>query len=97
MELQQIRYFLAIHEHGSFSPRRTGLRCFAAGTDSGDQKIETEIGAPLLYREGKRLVLTELGRMVKPHLEQVLVGTQTAREIARTSRCCARLRYGSAS
>ena len=83
MELQQIRYFLAIHEHGSFSRAAQACDVSQPALTAAIKKIETEIGAPLLYREGKRLVLTELGRMVKPHLEQVLVGTQTARAIAR--------------
>lgn len=83
MELQQIRYFLAIHEHGGFS--RAALACDVSqpALTAAIKKLETEVGAPVFYREGKRLLLTELGRMVKPHLEQVLKGTQTAREIAR--------------
>lgn len=83
MELQQIRYFLAIHEHGGFS--RAALACDVSqpALTAAIKKLETEVGAPVFYREGKRLLLTELGRMVKPHLEQVFKGTQTAREIAR--------------
>ena len=83
MELQQIRYFLAIHEHGGFSRAAQACDVSQPALTAAIKKIETEIGAPLFHREGKRLVLTELGRMVKPHLEQVLTGTQTAREIAR--------------
>lgn len=83
MELQQIRYFLAIHEHGSFSRAAQACDVSQPALTAAIKKIEAEIGAPLLYREGKRLVLTELGRLVKPHLEQVLAGTQNAREIAR--------------
>ena len=83
MELQQIRYFLAIHEHGGFSRAAQACDVSQPALTAAIKKIETEIGAPLFHREGKRLVLTELGRMVRPHLEQVLKGTQTAREIAR--------------
>jgi len=83
MELQQIRYFLAIHQHGGFSRAAQDCDVSQPALTAAIKKLETEVGAPLFYREGKRLVLTELGRMVKPHLEQVLSGTQTAREIAR--------------
>lgn len=83
MELQQIRYFLGIHEHGGFSRAAQACDVSQPALTAAIKKLETEIGAPLFHREGKRLVLTELGRMVKPHLEQVLAGTQTAREIAR--------------
>ena len=83
MELQQIRYFLAIHEHGSFSRAAQMCEVSQPALTAAIKKLEAEIGSPLFHREGKRLVLTELGAMVKPHLERVLAGTQTAREIAR--------------
>ena len=83
MELQQIRYFLAIHEHGGFSRAAQDCDVSQPALTAAIKKLEAEIGAALFHREGKRLVLTELGRMVKPHLEQVLAGTHTAREIAR--------------
>lgn len=83
MELQQIRYFLAIHEHGGFSRAAEACDVSQPALTAAIKKLENEIGAPVFYREGRRLLLTELGRMVKPHLEQVLSGTQTAREIAR--------------
>lgn len=83
MELQQIRYFLAIQEHGSFSRAAQACDVSQPAMTAAIKKLETEIGAPLLHREGKRLVLTELGRMVRPHLEQVLSGTRNARDIAR--------------
>lgn len=83
MELQQIRYFLAIQEHGGFSRAAQACDASQPALTAAIKKLEAEIGAPVFHREGRRLVLTELGRMVKPHLEQVLAGTQTAREIAR--------------
>jgi len=83
MELQQVRYFLSVHEHGGFSRAAQACDVSQPAMTAAVKKLETEIGAALFHREGKRLVLTELGRMVKPHLEQVFGGTQTAREIAR--------------
>ena len=83
MQLQQISYFLAIDEHGGFSRAAQACDVSQPALTAAIKKLETEIGAPLFHREGKRLALTALGRMVKPHLEQVLAGTQTAREIAR--------------
>ena len=83
MELQQIRYFLAIHEHGGFSRAAQACDVSQPALTAAIKKLEMEVGAPVFYREGKRLLLTELGRLVRPHLEQVLMGTQTARDIAR--------------
>ena len=83
MELQQVRYFLSVHEHGGFSRAAQACDVSQPAMTAAVKKLETEIGAALFHREGKRLVLTELGRMVKPHLEQAFGGTQTARDIAR--------------
>lgn len=82
MELQQIRYFLAIQEHGSFS--RAASECLVSqpALTAAIKKLEAEIGSPLFFREGKRLVLTQLGRLMEPALQKALGGTQSAREIA---------------
>ncbi|HKB52826.1 MAG TPA: LysR substrate-binding domain-containing protein [Ramlibacter sp.] len=86
MELQQIRYFLAIQEHGSFS--RAARECLVSqpALTAAIKKLEAEIGSPLFFREGKRVVATPLGRLVQPALEQALVGTQSARDIAQNFR-----------
>ena len=64
MELQQIRYSLAIFEHGGFSRAAQACDVSQPVLTAAINKLEVEIGAPVFYREGKRLLLTELGRMV---------------------------------
>jgi DNA-binding transcriptional LysR family regulator len=82
MELQQIRYFLSIHSHGSFSRAASECAVSQPALTASIKKLENEIGGPLFYREGKRLLMTPLGRLVRPALEQVVAGTQSARDIA---------------
>ena len=82
MELQQIRYFLAIQEHGSFTRAASECQVSQPALTASIKKLEAEIGSSLFYREGKRLVLTQLGRLLQPALEQALGGTQSAQEIA---------------
>ena len=82
MEFPQIRYFLTIHEHGGFCCSARACDVSQPSLTAAIKKLEAEIGAPMFYREGNRLLQTELGRMVKPHLERVLTGTRTAHEIA---------------
>jgi DNA-binding transcriptional LysR family regulator len=82
MELQQIRYFLSIHAHGSFSRAASECAVSQPALTASIKKLESEIGGPLFYREGKRLVITPLGRLVRPALEQAVAGTQSARDIA---------------
>jgi DNA-binding transcriptional LysR family regulator len=81
--MHQIRYFMAVCEHGSFSRAAEAMDVSQPALTAGVKKLEEEIGYELFHREGRRVILTELGRMVKPHLEQVLGETETAREIAK--------------
>lgn len=83
MELYQIRYFLAICEYGGFSRAAEACDASQPALTAAIKKLETEIGAALFHREGKRLVLTELGCRMRPHLEQVLGETERAEEVAR--------------
>jgi DNA-binding transcriptional LysR family regulator len=58
MELHQIRYFLSVCEHGSFSRAAEACDVSQPAMTAAIKKLEAEIGSPLLHREGKRLVLT---------------------------------------
>jgi DNA-binding transcriptional LysR family regulator len=82
MELQQIRYFLAVQRHGSFSRAADECEVSQPALTLAVKKLEGEIGGELFHREGKRLVLTALGRLVQPALEQAVVGAQSARNLA---------------
>ncbi len=86
MELYQIRYFLAICEHGSFSRAADACDVSQPALTAAIKKLEAEIGSPLLHREGKRLVLTELGCRVRPHLDQALGETRRVEDVARNFR-----------
>lgn len=83
MELQQIRYFLAISTHGSFSRAAQECGVSQPALTAAMKKLETEIGGALLHREGKRLVVTPMGRLVLPALQQAMQGTHSAATLAR--------------
>ena len=82
MELQQIRYFLAVQRHGSFSRAADECEVSQPALTQAVKKLEDEVGGELFHREGKRLVLTALGRLIQPALEQAVVGAQSARSLA---------------
>lgn len=79
MELQQIRYFLALAEDLNFS--RAAERCGVSqpSLTRAIKRLEEELGAQLIRRERSRSHLTELGRRIKPRLEQALSLTEIAR------------------
>jgi hypothetical protein len=68
MELQQIRYFLAVCDAKNFT--RAAERCGVSqpSLSNGIRQLEAELGGPLLERSRKASRLTELGRCVLPHL-----------------------------
>jgi DNA-binding transcriptional LysR family regulator len=82
MELQQIRYFLAVRRHGSFSRAAGECAVSQPALTLAVKKLEGEVGGELFHREGKRLVLTALGRLIEPALAQAVEGAQSARSLA---------------
>ena len=66
MTLQQLRYFLAAAEHGSFSAAAEALLMAQPSLSDQIRRLEAELGVPLFTRAGRRLALTEAGRMLQP-------------------------------
>ncbi len=83
MEMSQIRYFLAVADELNFT--RAAEKCNVAqpSLTRAIKLLEAELGGPLFHRERGNTHLTELGRMVRPHLEQVFAQSQTAKQVAR--------------
>ncbi|MEM7120511.1 MAG: LysR family transcriptional regulator [Pseudomonadota bacterium] len=78
MEMHQARYFLAVCETLNFT--RAAEQCHVAqpSLTKAIKKLEDELGGELFRRERARTHLTDLGRMMKPHLEQVVESAQRA-------------------
>lgn len=83
MEMHQIRYFLAVARSLNFT--RAAEQCHVAqpSLTRAIQKLEDELGGLLLHRERQNTHLTELGRLMLPHLERTYVAAQAAKELAR--------------
>ena len=86
MELRQIRYFLAICEHGSFSRAAEACDLTQPALTKAIKGLEEEVGGAVFHREGRRLVLTELGRMMRPHLERLAGEQEAALTVAKNFR-----------
>jgi DNA-binding transcriptional LysR family regulator len=80
MTLQQLRYFLAAAEHGSFSAAADALLMAQPSLSDQIRRLEAELGVPLFARAGRRLELTEAGRMLRPHAERTLAAAEEAVE-----------------
>jgi LysR family hydrogen peroxide-inducible transcriptional activator len=72
MEIHQLRYFAKVAELGSFT--RAAQACFVTQPSLSQQiiKLEAELGRALFERVGRRVLLTDAGRRLKPIAEQIL-------------------------
>lgn len=84
MEMQQIRYFLALSETLNFT--RAAERCHVSqpALTRAIQALEDELGGPLFHRERANTHLTELGRMMLPYFTQVRGGIDAAKTTAKS-------------
>jgi LysR family hydrogen peroxide-inducible transcriptional activator len=82
MEMHQVRYFVALAETLNFT--RAAERCNVAqpSLTRAIKLLEDELGGPLFHRERNNTHLTELGRLMEPHLREVLEQSQAARRRA---------------
>jgi DNA-binding transcriptional LysR family regulator len=86
MEIRQIRYFLAVADAGSFTRAADQLGVSQPAVTGGVKRLEGDLGGPLFYREGKRLLLTDLGTLVRPQLVAIVEQAAEAQDAAHNFR-----------
>lgn len=82
MELHEIRYFLALSRSLNFTKAAETCNVSQPALTRAIQKMEDELGGLLFSRERNNTHLTELGRLLEPHLQEVLPRTQVAKDTA---------------
>jgi DNA-binding transcriptional LysR family regulator len=82
MEIQQVRYFLAVTETRSFT--RAAERCAVSqpALTTAIKKLEEELGGALILRERGGAKLTALGQHVLPRFQRLQDETQAVQVIA---------------
>lgn len=83
MELNQVRYFVALCRALNFTRAAEACNVTQPALTRAIQRLEDELGGPLLYRERNLTQLTGLGRAMRPHLEAMLEAAEAARQAAR--------------
>lgn len=86
MEMQQVRYFVALAQTLNFTRAAEQCNVSQPALTRAIQQLEHELGGPLFHRERNNTHLSELGRMMLPYLETVEASTQAAKQAARSSR-----------
>src|SRR6516165_10174173 len=84
MEMHQIRYFLAVCETLNFTRAAEACNVSQPSLTRAIKGLEDELGGPLFRRERNNTHLTGLGEMMRPHLTQVLIETDAAKERAKS-------------
>jgi DNA-binding transcriptional LysR family regulator len=85
MEMQQVRYFVALAELRNFTRAAETCNVTQPAFSRAIQQLEHELGGPLVNRERGNLHLTELGRMMLPYLAQIAEQAQSARDLAKAA------------
>jgi LysR family hydrogen peroxide-inducible transcriptional activator len=83
MEMQQVVYFRALCEELNFT--RAAGRCNVSqpSLTRSIRLLEEEFGGTLFHRERNNTHLSELGQIIKPHLDQILDEAEAANRGAR--------------
>jgi LysR family transcriptional regulator, hydrogen peroxide-inducible genes activator len=82
MEMHQVRYFLAVVQELNFSRAAEKCNVSQPALSRAIQQLEGEFGGPLFHRERHLTHLTELGAMVRPHLETVYQAAIKAKRLS---------------
>lgn len=78
MEMNQIRYFLAVSEYGNFTHAARAMNVSQPSLSTAIGKLEDRLGGRLVLRDRAGCSLTPLGAVVLPYLREVSQQAQNA-------------------
>ena len=79
MEMHQVRYFLAVCDTLNFTRAAELCHVSQPSLTQAIKKLEDELGGALFLRQRNRTRLTELGQVMRPHMQQILSESQSAK------------------
>lgn len=82
MEMFQVRYVLAAAKVLNFTKAAAECHVSQPALTKAIKTLEDELGAPLFHREGKRVLLSEFGRSILPHLQQIRHEAEATKNLA---------------
>lgn len=83
--LKQLRYFLALREHGHFGRAAEACHVTQSTLSAGIAELESLLGATLVERSRRNMVFTPLGEAVAERARRVLAEAEGLVETARTA------------
>lgn len=97
IDLQGLRALVAIERGGSVAAAAERLGYTASAVSQQIKKLERDLGAPLLERRGRGVLLTERGRVLVADGEVLLDGLERLTSVASVSHATAPMRVASFS
>jgi LysR family transcriptional regulator, nitrogen assimilation regulatory protein len=79
MELRQLRYFVAIVDHGSLSRAARVLHIAQPALTQQIRQLEDELGAQLLHRSAQGVMSTDAGKTFYEHAQAILKQVEDAK------------------
>ncbi|HTZ66644.1 MAG TPA: LysR family transcriptional regulator [Roseiarcus sp.] len=83
MEMHQVRYFLALADQLNFTRASELCNVTQPSLSRAIKLLEEELGGPLFRRERETTHLTDLGALVRPHLQSVHDHTKQAKRLSK--------------
>lgn len=85
MEMQQVRYFLALSRELNFTRAAESCHVTQPALTRAIQALEAEWGGRLFHRERNQTHLSELGRMMLPYMQSIQAQADAARMRAKSA------------
>lgn len=82
MEMFQVRYVLAAARLLNFTKAAAQCHVSQPPLTKAVRTLEAELGAQLFHREGRKMLLSDFGRTLLPHLQLILNETEATRTLA---------------
>ncbi len=82
MEMFQVRYVLAAARLLNFTKAAAHCNVSQPALTKAVKTLEAELGAQVFHREGKKILLSDFGRSLLPHLQHILHETEATRNLA---------------
>ena len=86
MEMAQIRYVLAAAKQLNFTKAAADCNVTQPALTKGVKNLEEELGSPVFHREGRRIVISDFGRSMIPHLQQIVDEAEATQMLAQNFR-----------
>ena len=82
MEMFQVKYVLAAARLLNFTKAAEFCNVSQPALTKAVKTLEAELGAQVFHREGKKILLSDFGRSLVPHLQHILHETEATRNLA---------------